>query len=154
MKWPQEKYFQILNWILVECDDIIREVEWRWWWSKWSWNAKIQNAYDLHFDLWSQLCLMLSLNPEGVCIGLLEQSCSLLCCLGWGAKVGQSLVEKSWNNRAQSRRQVIIVTCDHIACNLEFAFDFHLIWVSLSSMVLKSVYYPYPINGTSQSGLG
>jgi hypothetical protein len=139
MKWPQEKYFQILNWILVECDDIIREVEWRWWWSKWSWNAKIQNAYDLHFDLWSQLCLMLSLNPEGVCIGLLEQSCSLLCWLGWGAKVGQSLVEKTWNNRAQSRHQVKIVTCDHIACNLEIEFDFGLIWVSSLPKVFKSV---------------
>jgi hypothetical protein len=76
----------------VDCNHILLEVEWRWWWSKWCWNAKSQIAYDLQFALWFQLCLITIWIWERICRGGFGKSCSPWCCLGWGANIWQSLV--------------------------------------------------------------
>jgi hypothetical protein len=55
MKCPKENDFQILERFLVGCIHIIFEVDWWWWWSNLISFARIQNAHDLHFQIWFQL---------------------------------------------------------------------------------------------------
>ena len=45
----------------------------------------------------------------------------------WGGVFGQSLEEKSQENKAQSGYQNKKCKSDHIACHLQFEFDFGLI---------------------------
>jgi hypothetical protein len=124
---------------LVGCNHILSGAFWWWWWSKRSWDTKSHFAYDLVYVRKFQLCLLPIWKWWRIWGGGFGQSCSAWVCLGWDEKVWQSLEVERREPGAQSGHQTKNGISDHIACDLEFEFDFGLNWVGLNPKVLVSV---------------